>query len=70
MSTTPEFDGKCAFAVSVGATDKAPEAKPQHTLVCDGRTYGFLGPVPKLLFRLVPGSERRAHRAWAARAAA
>ncbi|KGN30232.1 hypothetical protein N802_09485 [Knoellia sinensis KCTC 19936] len=63
-STPTEFDGKCAFAISVGAVDSAPEHKPTHTLTRDGRTYGFLGPVPKLLFRIIPGSAARAHRRW------
>lgn len=62
-SNAIEFDGKCAFAVSVGAPHKAPDAKPEYTLVKDGKTYGFLSPVPKFLFRILPGSTKRAHAA-------
>lgn len=66
MSTqTPEFDGKCAFAVSVGAVKSAPDHKPRWTTTRNGKTYGFLGPVPKLLFLAIPGSAARAHARWA-----
>ncbi|WP_300681465.1 hypothetical protein [Nocardioides sp.] len=60
------FNGVCAFAVSVGGAAKAPEAKPQYTLTRDGVTYGFLGAVPRLLFRILPGSAERAQRYWSA----
>lgn len=65
--TTPEiaFDGKCAFAVSVGAAASAPDHKARWTVVRDGRTYGFLGPIPKFLFLALPGSIGRADRVWA-----
>ncbi len=59
-----EFDGKCAFAVSVRSPEGAPEHKPQYTLTRGDRTYGFLGPVPKALFQIIPGSAERAHRKW------
>jgi hypothetical protein len=59
------MDGKCAFAVYVGGATKAPDAKPGYTITVNGTTYGFLGPVPKLLFRLIPGSAARADRLWA-----
>lgn len=59
------FDGKCAFAVSVGGAAKAPEAKPKYTVTRNGVTYGFLGIVPKVLFQAIPGSAARADRLWA-----
>ncbi|WP_116205280.1 hypothetical protein [Amycolatopsis circi] len=62
----PEFDGKCAFALSLGPAGKAPAGKAQHALEVDGKTYYFVGAVPKLLFRLIPGSRERAERRWAA----
>ena len=68
MTTSPDqlaMDGRCAFAVSVGGAAKAPDARPRHTITRNGTTYGFLGPVPKLLFRIVPGSAARADRLWA-----
>ncbi|WP_036509731.1 MULTISPECIES: hypothetical protein [Nocardia] len=62
----PEFDGKCAFAVSVAGVERAPTGKSKYTVVEDGKTYVFSGAVPKLLFRLLPGSVRRAQARWAA----
>ncbi|PSR65784.1 hypothetical protein C8258_21300 [Nocardia sp. MDA0666] len=62
----PEFDGKCAFAVSAAGVERAPTGKSKHTVVEDGKTYVFGGAVPKLLFRLLPGSARRAQARWAA----
>jgi hypothetical protein len=59
------FDGKCAFAVSLGAGAKAPDADPKYTVTTNDTTYAFVGFVPKLLFRLIPGSAARADRAWA-----
>ncbi|TCJ21728.1 hypothetical protein [Nocardioides jejuensis] len=59
------FDGKCAFAVSVGGATKAPDANPKYFVAKDGVTYGFLGIVPKVLFQLIPGSAKRADRLWA-----
>lgn len=66
MSEQLAFDGKCAFAVSVGGVANAPSASLKHTLTKRGTTYGFFGAVPKMLFRIVPGSAARADRAWAA----
>jgi hypothetical protein len=68
MTLAPQplaMDGKCAFAVSVGGAGKAPDAKPAHHITVNGTTYGFLGPVPKLLFRVIPRSAARADRLWA-----
>lgn len=60
----PEFDGRCAFGVSLGGA-KAPTGKAEHTLVKDGKTYVFSAAIPKMLFNLVPGSAERARRKWA-----
>ena len=60
-----EFDGKCAFAMSVGGAKHAPDAKPRYTVTKNGKTYGFVGAVPKALFQLIPGSAERADAAWA-----
>ncbi|WP_422935389.1 hypothetical protein [Sinomonas sp. P47F7] len=64
-STVTEFDGKCAFALSVGPAAKAPEGKPEHILVRDGKTYVFSAAVPKWLFQIIPGSADRAQKNWA-----
>jgi len=59
------FDGKCAFAVSLGAGAKAPDANPKYSVTKNDTTYAFVGLVPKLLFQIIPGSAARADRAWA-----
>lgn len=62
-----EFGGKCAFALSLGPADKAPVGKPEYTLVKDGKTYQFMGAVPRFLFKILPGSTQRAQQHWAQR---
>ena len=65
MSTTetkPEFDGKCAFAVSLGKRDVPGNSR--HTLTADGRTYVFSNPVAKFLWRILPGRRRKAEANW------
>lgn len=62
---TMAFGGKCAFAVSVGGHNKAPDANPKYFVEKRGTTYGFVGIVPKWLFQIIPGSAERADRAWA-----
>lgn len=68
MSEVPEFDGRCAFALSVGPASKAPAGKAKHTLVKDGKTYVFAGGVPMWLFKVIPGSAERAEKRWASAA--
>ena len=67
-SGTPAFDGKCAFALSMGPADKAPQGKPEYALERDGQTYLFMGAVPRFLFTVIPGSAKRAQEHWAKRA--
>ena len=64
-SNSLEYGGKCAFGVSMGGPAKAPDAKPEYTVVRNGKTYGFSGSVPKMLFQIIPGSSARADKAWA-----
>ena len=63
----PEFGGKCSFAMSLGGPARAPEGKPKYSLVKDGKTYYFMGAVPRLLFQLIPGSAARAQAHWTAK---
>ncbi|WP_033292267.1 hypothetical protein [Amycolatopsis jejuensis] len=63
---TPEFDGKCAFALSLGPRNRAPAGKARLAMDIDGKTYYFFGAVPRFLFNLIPGSLQRAERHWAA----
>lgn len=50
-SGTPEFGGKCAFAVAVGGVDKAPAGNPKCTLEQDGKTYYFKNRAVRALFK-------------------
>jgi len=63
---TPEFGGKCAFGVSLGGPDRAPEGKAKYTVERNGKTYVLNGALPKFLFNLFPGLEARAQKKWAA----
>ncbi|MCO4773987.1 MAG: hypothetical protein KDA24_28395 [Deltaproteobacteria bacterium] len=65
---TLEFDGHCAFALSIGATP--PKTNGKHTLTVDGKTYTFLNPVAKFVFRLMLRRNlEKAGRGWAERVA-
>ncbi|WP_136468067.1 hypothetical protein [Flagellimonas onchidii] len=57
-----EYGGKCAFALSLGKD--APITNGKHTLIKDGKTYTFLNPVAKFLFKLFPNSVQKANAAW------
>jgi hypothetical protein len=67
MTDQPQFDGECAFAVSLGKSDVAGSAK--HQVVADGSTYYFKNPVARFLWRILPNRSQKAEGAWAARAA-
>jgi len=60
--TQYEYDGKCAFALSLGKNP--PITSGKHTLTKDGRTYSFLNPIAKLLFKIFPNSIEKADKAW------
>jgi len=57
----PEFGGQCAFAVSVG---KKSEGKEKHKIVKNGKTYYFSNPIAKLLWKILPNSQRKAELNW------
>ncbi len=59
-----EFDGQCAFAVSLGK--KGVQGKPNHNVVRDGKKYLFSNPVAKLLWSLLPGRRAKAEANWSA----
>ncbi|MCG8577012.1 MAG: hypothetical protein MI810_19180 [Flavobacteriales bacterium] len=59
---TLEYDGKCAFALSLGKTP--PETNGKHTIIRDGKTYSFLNPVAKFLFKVLPNTANKAEQAW------
>lgn len=58
------FEGRCAAAIASGAGRAAPLANPKYTFTKDGITYGFATPMAQFVFELLPGSAKRAHRAW------
>lgn len=65
---TFEFDGHCAFAVSIGA--EPPKTNRKHFLTVDGKTYTFLNPMAKFVFWLTQRrSIEKAQRNWANREA-
>ncbi len=57
-----EYDGNCAFAVSLGKTP--PSANKKYTLTKNGKTYAFMNPVAKFLFKLFPNSIEKADYNW------
>ena len=57
-----EYDGKCAFALSLGKTP--PDTSGKRIYTKNGKTYSFLNPVAKLLFILFPKSIEKANRNW------
>ncbi|SNZ00567.1 hypothetical protein [Flagellimonas pacifica] len=61
-NNTFEYDGKCAFALSLGK--EAPKTNGKHTITKGGKTYTFLNPVAKFLFKLFPNSIQKADTAW------
>ena len=64
-ASSTEFDGQCAFAVSVGKLG-VPGA-PKHRVVTDGQTYLFKNGVARMLWRAFPGRQARAREVWNAR---
>ena len=63
-SETPEYDGECSFAVSLGKTDEPQSGK--HRLEMDGRTFYFRNGIAKGIFKLMNRADK-ADAAWAAR---
>ncbi len=63
--SNPEFNGECAFAVSVGKT--GVPGSPNHRLVANGRTYQFKNGVARFLFKTLPNRPGKAASVWATR---
>ena len=57
-----KFEGHCAFAVSLGK--KEVMGNQSIYLINDGKKYTFSNPVAKLLFRILPGREKKADSNW------
>jgi len=56
-----QFEGKCAFAISLGKKDVMGG---HYQLTRNHKTYKFSNPVAKLLFILLPNTETRAIKHW------
>ncbi|NNE96945.1 MAG: hypothetical protein HKN24_13045 [Acidimicrobiales bacterium] len=54
--SAPEYDGHCAFAISLGKSDE--QQSGAHKLVQNGRTFHFRNPVAKFLFKTLNRSEK------------
>jgi len=60
-----EFDGHCAFAVSLGKNSVPGSAS--CFLIQDGKKYQFSNPIAKFLWRIIPGRKNKAETNWLAR---
>jgi hypothetical protein len=65
MDTTAEFDGQCAFAVSVGKTDV--DGSPSHRLEDGDKIYYFKNGAARFLWKVLPDRSAKATEAWAGR---
>ena len=61
MDTKIEYNGHCALAMSLG---KKESANGKYVLSKNGKTYSFLNPVAKLLFKLLPNRVAKADANW------
>lgn len=57
-----EFNGQCAFAISAGKKDVP--SKSEYFIIDNGKKYQFSNPVAKLLWRIFPGSKKKAEKNW------
>jgi hypothetical protein len=62
--SSAEFEGRCAFAVSLSKKDVA--GSESCYLIQDGKKYLFSNPVAKLLWRIIPGRKKKAESNWSA----
>ena len=60
-SQSVEYDGRCAFALSIGKTDVEGG---KHPVTIGNRTFTFANPVAKLLFNLLPNRLKKADENW------
>ena len=64
-SRPAEFEGECAFAVSLGKSGVA--GKDSCYAVQDGKKYVFSNPIAKFFWKLLPGRREKAESNWSAR---
>ena len=58
---SPQFDGQCALAMSLGKTETA---NPKSWLVQNGKLYVFLNPIARLVWKIIPGRNKNANANW------
>ena len=61
----PEFNGQCAFAVSLGK--KNVDCNGKYNIVKNEKKYNFSNPVAKFLWRVLPGRKQKAESNWSSR---
>ncbi|MBI3563053.1 MAG: hypothetical protein HY080_15190 [Gammaproteobacteria bacterium] len=57
-----EFNGHCAFAVSLGKKEMA--GNESYYVIQDGKKYLFSNPIVKFLWRVIPGRKNKAESIW------
>jgi|GEM_PF-745521 len=60
-----EFEGACAFALSVGKPDVPGSS--DHQLVDGKKTYYFSNGVARFLWKVLPNRQKKANATWATR---
>ena len=60
-----EFNGQCAFAVSVGKKDVKCDGS--HYVIQNDKKYLFSNPVAKFLWKVLPGRKQKAESNWLTR---
>ena len=63
LNTEPEYDGGCAFAISLGQRDVA--GSPNHRIVQDEKTYYFKNGAARFLWKVLPDRTDKANAVWA-----
>ncbi len=62
MHIDPQFEGQCAFALSIGKRGVVGFEKYQLSRA--GKVYLFSNLVAKLLFQVLPGRLAKAEKTW------
>ena len=62
LQQSPEFDGQCAFALSIGK--KGVAGDPNVYVIQDGKKYLFLNRGAKFVWRVLPRSKSRSNATW------
>ena len=66
QSPQPEYDGECAFAMSLG---RQADGKESQQITEGDKVYYFANPVAKLIWKVMPNRAAKADAEWASRSA-